>query len=345
MNCCAECFSDKQIQAMISASGKRGNCDFCKKSNVPICAVDESSDVSDLISEVLSVYEEAEDGEPLYSAVVENWNIFRKDLPSSYNLIAAFCATIYGDKEKDYNKEVCIPKSYAAEYGIFSGHTWGEFSKAIKEKNRFCNGYFRADQLVSFLSYSIKKYSRGTELFRARICDKIEGFTKDEMGQPPIGKRRSGRVNPEGIGVLYLTSDEKTALREVRASAFDYVTIGKFKLLKDIKVVNISGLNCISPAVYSSSIESLAANMKIFSDIAKEIAKPLRRNDSSLEYLPTQFITEFIKSKGYAGVSYTSTMGTGGVNIAAFDEAMFECMAVHVVEVKGIEYSFDKVNL
>ena len=124
-------------------------------------------------------------------------------------MIAAFCATIYGDKEKDYNKEVCIPKSYAAEYGIFSGHTWGEFSKAIKEKNRFCNGYFRADQLVSFLSYSIKKYSRGTELFRARICDKIEGFTKDEMGQPPIGKRRSGRVNPEGIGVLYLTSDEK----------------------------------------------------------------------------------------------------------------------------------------
>ena len=113
MNCCAECFSDKQIQAMISASGKRGNCDFCKKTNVPICAVDESSDVSDLISEVLSVYEEAEDGEPLYSAVVENWNIFRKDLPSSYNLIAAFCATIYGDKEKDYNKKVCIPKSYA----------------------------------------------------------------------------------------------------------------------------------------------------------------------------------------------------------------------------------------
>lgn len=59
------------------------------------------------------------------------------------------------------------------------------------------------------------------------------------MGQPPSGKRKPGRVNPEGIGILYLTSDEKTALREVRASAFDYITIGKFKLIKDIKVVNI----------------------------------------------------------------------------------------------------------
>lgn len=115
-------------------------------------------------------------------------------------------------------------------------------------------------------------------------------------------------------------------------------------LLKEIKVVNISGLNRISPAVYSSSIESLAANIQTFSDIAKEIAKPLRRNDSSLEYLPTQFITEFIKSRGYAGVSYTSTMGTGGTNIAVFDETLFECESVHVVEINSIEYSYSNVN-
>ena len=232
----------------------------------------------------------------------------------------------------------------ADEYGIFSGHTWHEFSDAIKTKNRFCSGLFRADQLASFLGYSITKYTKGTELFRARISDDIEGYPKEEMGQPPTRKRKSGRVNPEGIGVLYLTSDEATALREVRASAFDFVTIGIFELLKDIKVVNISGLNSISPAVYSSSIESLAANIRAFSDIAREIAKPLRRNDSSLEYLPTQFITEFIKSKGYAGVSYTSTMGTGGTNIAVFDESLFECKSVHVVEISSIEYSYSKVK-
>lgn len=345
MNCCVECFSDTQIQTMISANGKTGTCDFCGRTNVSICAVDEPSDVSDLISEVLSVYEEADDGEPLFSVIIDNWNVFKKDFPSSHDLIAAFCSTIYGDDGRTHNKKVRIPKSYTDEYGIFSGHTWREFSNAIKTKNRFCNGYFRADQFVSFLSYSITKYSKGTEFFRARICDKAEGFTKDKMGPPPVGKRKSGRVNPEGIGVLYLTSDESTALREVRASAFDYVTLGKFKLLKDIKVVNISGLNSISPAVYSSGLESLAANTKIFSDIAKEIAKPLRRNDSSLEYLPTQFITEFIKSKGYAGVSYMSTMGTGGTNIAVFDESLFECVSVHVVEINSINYSYSEVGL
>lgn len=344
MNCCIECFSDSQIQTMISANRKRGTCDFCKRTDVFICAVDEPSDVSDLISDVLSVYEEAEGGYPLFSAIIDDWNIFRKELPSSHDLIAAFCSTIYGDDGKSHNKRVRIPKSYIDEYGIFSGHTWHEFSDAIKTKNRFCNEYFRADRFASFVGYSITKYTKGTELFRARICDGIGGYPENEMGQPPSGKRKSGRVNPEGIGVLYLTSDEATALREVRASAFDFVTVGKFKLRKDIKVVNISGLNGISPAVYSSSIESLAANIKTFSDIAKEIAKPLRRNDSSLEYLPTQFITEFIKSKGYAGVSYTSTMGTGGMNIAVFDESVFQCVSVHVVEINSIEYSYSEAN-
>lgn len=84
--------------------------------------------------------------------------------------------------------------------------------------------------------------------------------------------------------------------------------------------------------------ESLSANTKIFRDIANEIAKPLRRNDSALAYLPTQFITEFIKSNGYAGVAYTSTMRTEGINVAVFDESIFECVAVHTVEINNISY-------
>ena len=342
MNCCAECFHDTQIQTMIKANGEIGNCDFCGRESVPIYCVDKQSDLSDLISEVLSMYEEADDGEPLFSLVINDWGIFKKDLPSSPDLVAVFCSTIYGDDGYTHNKNARIPYDYIEKYGIFSGHSWGEFSDVIKTKNRFCNGYFKADQFVSFLSYSITKYSRGTEFNRARICNSSCGYGKEEMGAPPAGKRKPGRVNPEGIGVLYLTSDERTALSEVRASAFDLITVGTFRLTKDIKVVNISGLNNISPMLYSSGLESLAANTIVFSDIAKEIAKPLRRNDSPLEYLPTQYITEFIKSKGYSGVAYTSTMGTGGDDVAVFDESLFECTAVHNVEIKKIDYSYDE---
>ena len=95
MNCCAECFQDQQIQTMISANGKVGTCDFCGKAEVPICSVEEFSDLSDLISDVLSSYEEDVDGEPLFSTIINDWGIFKKDIPSSRALIAAFCSAIY----------------------------------------------------------------------------------------------------------------------------------------------------------------------------------------------------------------------------------------------------------
>lgn len=65
---------------------------------------------------------------------------------------------------------------------------------------------------------------------------------------------------------------------------------------------------------------------------------------SALAYLPTQFITEFIKSNGYAGVAYTSTMRTEGINVAVFDESIFECVAVHTVEINNISYSYEKIT-
>lgn len=345
MNCCAECFQDAQIRAMIKTNNQAGDCDFCGQKNIQVYSMESSSDLSDLISGVINVYEETDDGEPLFDVLINDWNIFNRALPTVRNLVENFCNIIFGDCEHNHNINVKIPHAYLENYGIFSGHSWAEFSEVIKTKNRFYNGYFKADQFVSFLSYSITKYPKGTAFFRARVWSDGHGYsTAEEMGAPPIGKRKSGRVNPEGIGVLYLTSDEKTALSEVRASAFDFVSVGTFRLKKDIHVVNISGLNNISPALYSSGLESLAANTKVFADIAKEIAKPLRRNDSALEYLPTQYITEFIKSKGYSGVEFASTMETGGNNLAVFDETLFEFISVHDVEIKKIEYLYDNVT-
>lgn len=339
MNCCINCFRDAQIREMIRTNNRIGNCSFCGHTDVPIYSLDEHSDLSDLISEVVNVYEEFEEGEPLSEILLNDWNIFDKN-DRSFDLIRAFCNIAFEDKNRDCNAKVRIPRQFAEKYGIFSGHSWDEFSTVIKTQNRFYNGFFRADQFASFLTYSISKYRKGSTFYRARICSDKKGYNIYEMGAPPPGRRKAGRVNPEGIGVLYLTSDRETTLNEVRASTFDFVSIGAFQLRRDINVVNIASLSNISPVLYSSGLESLAANIKVFSAIAKEIAKPLRRNDSPLEYLPTQYITEFIKSSGYAGVEYASTMGTGGSNIAVFDESLFKCLSVDNVEIKKIKYFY-----
>jgi hypothetical protein len=85
-------------------------------------------------------------------------------------------------------------------------------------------------------------------------------------------------------------------------------------------------------------LSRFAANRKVFQELAAEIAKPLRRSDSHLEYLPTQFIAEFIKSQNYDGVVYDSTLRQGGYNLAVFNEDLFECVGVHTIEVSEISY-------
>jgi len=52
------------------------------------------------------------------------------------------------------------------------------------------------------LTYVTKKYLKGTILFRTRIWPDNKGLNVSEMGAPPFGRRKAGRVNPEGIGVF-----------------------------------------------------------------------------------------------------------------------------------------------
>jgi hypothetical protein len=162
------------------------------------------------------------------------------------------------------------------------------------------------------------------------------------MGAPPKGKRTAGRVNPEGISILYLSSDKVTVINEVRANAFDYISIGKFRAKRDFTVANLSGVGKLSPFVFTGELEKYAINRRVFQEIAVAIAKPLRRNDSPLEYLPTQYISEFIRKprkENYDGVKFASTLRKSGYNIAAFDDSLFECVEVKTVEVSEVLYN------
>lgn len=56
------------------------------------------------------------------------------------------------------------------------------------------------------------------------------------MRMPPTEKARPGRIGAEGIPCFYLTNNVDTAIKEVRAGAFDYVTVAKFKLKNNIRL-------------------------------------------------------------------------------------------------------------
>jgi hypothetical protein len=300
--------------------------------------------ITDAIVSLVQIYSvsDASESKPLKTTLHDDWDIFNAEATMIQALAIDLCRSVISPDSDIFNKNVAIQQlfdnDFLNEFGVVRGLRWEQFAESIKHENRFHSGMFNADAFASFLSIIAKPYSAGAEFYRARITHNESGFTTGEMGAPPRERRSAGRINPEGIGVLYLSSDDKTVLNEVRANAFDYVTIGKFKSLSNIKVVNLSGISDTSPFLYQGELEKYAANRKVFQEIAIEISKPLRRSDSPIEYLPTQYIAEFIKGQGYDGVEYASTLKEGGYNVAIFDERLLECVSVNTVEVTKIQY-------
>lgn len=339
MNCCSNCFVDTEIQKIISSHAKKGTCDFCCSSNTEIFPIDTTNELSNIISSIVDIYEYCEDGQKLSQALIEDWKIFKQN-ESTEKLIQSFCIILSSPENPiKPEKKVSLPARVHAENGIFSGHSWDEFSSKIKTENHFHNTYFVPELFSPFLEYGLCSPRKNKSFFRARIARNKQGFSEKDMGAPPIEKSHIGRINPEGIRVLYLADSKETAAREIRAGAFDYVSVGEFKLLKDAKLINLSKLSEISPVIYSGDLEHLAANMHTFSDISKTISKPLRRNDSTLDYLPTQYITEFIKSLGYDGIEYGSTCAPGN-NFALFSDEIVKCTQVETLEVTNVNFDW-----
>lgn len=354
MNCCIDCFSDVQIRAMIDSLDQNGDCDFCGQKNTKCYHISKNGNVERLIEGVIDIYNasgSSTEGKMLNIALSEDWTIFAVSVNIILKILEAFFTECYDKEPLLLTSLVIIPESmdndFLSVFSITRDKSWHDFSESLKYQNRFYNSAFNPDVLASFISYSVNTYPVGTIMYRARINSGRNGFLPDAMYAPPREKRSAGRVNPEGVGVLYLSSKSITALYEVRSNLYDYVTIGEFILLQDIKVVNLEGISSVSPFIYSpgNDLQQYAVNQKCLKEIAEDIGKPMRRNDSPLEYLPTQIISEYIKSQGYDGVEYASTMTKDGYNLAMFSETLFKCVSTKVYEVAGLSYLPEEVVL
>jgi hypothetical protein len=71
--------------------------------------------------------------------------------------------------------------------------------------------------------------------------------------------------------------------------------------------------------------------------LEEQLSKPKRRSENELDYLPTQYLSELIKSIGFAGVEFQSSLYANGFNLAIFEPDKFECIGVKVCEIKKID--------
>ncbi|MCK9224676.1 MAG: RES family NAD+ phosphorylase [Candidatus Muirbacterium halophilum] len=358
MNFCINCFKDNEIIEIIKGLKKKGDCDFCDKKDIEICEIKDSKIISDMLGEVIDVYSHSsflpetfpnEKKNLIKNFFYNDWNIFNLKTDAIYKILIEICKEKYEKNPELFNESVGIKEIFDDEYlnenSILKEHKWKNFSKEIKCNNRFHTNYVNKDTLKAFLFFFEQTYEKDKFFYRARISPNERGYKAKEMGAPPQNLARAGRANAEGISCLYLASDGDTAIKEVRTGLYDYVSVGKFVLLKEAKIISLVDIEKISPFIFQTiELTQYAVNIEHLKKISSEIATPLRRNDSSIDYLPIQYICDFIKSLGYNGIEYKSTMNKKGKNFVAFGESFFKCEEVATYDVQSINYDYEKIS-
>lgn len=355
MNCCEKCFKSKVIVSIIKSLDKKGDCDFCSNSDVYIYELNKDDGLDDKFNELLSVFrigqELIEYGYSQYdlfslkNEFEKRWNIFNGLEESKIHMLLDNLLTRkYPDKIEFLNTQVgvieFINPSFLKENSILKGQRWIDFLKHIKHQNRFHSNFVNYDVLKYFLS-RLTVHIDDDDYFRARISNDKE-LDVNEIGAPPPRFATAGRANSEGISHLYLGSDTSTVISEIRPSIGDTVYIGKYPVRQELKIVDFRELENID--VFDiEEVTRFAVNLKILNQMNEAISKPVRSGDSKLDYLPTQFIVDYIKSlnetesAGYDGIIFGSTISEGH-NLMLFKPERLTCTKIEKRVIESLSY-------
>lgn len=339
MNVCPNCFADEELQAFLKTSATVGDCDVCSTKNIPLTDLVE---LKDFFQELIDCFIPSHEGINLNIDLYTNWNLFSSEATSltilNYLLPQLSTLIISGDSLIDVNSEIAKNIAY-----------WEKLKDDVKWSRRFSTGFgYLTDELGWDRFFGTQKSLTGSDtLFRARVH--AEGgkapYDAEGMMCPPREQTREGRANSQGIPVLYLSDNIDTTLYEVRATYLDEVSVGTFKVKENREPLLLIDFT-EPPTLYGRGEVNIVIKAHLLKQrISTDLSKPMRKYDTEIEYIPTQFICEFIRwVTGANGIRFASSLHTEGRNVVIFEQDLVICTAVEVYRVSKLTLEHEVVR-
>lgn len=356
MLCCTNCFSDPGLQKRIeSLSTKQGKCNFCESADTIVISC---ADLNTEFEQLFDLYIPNPVAERslghrrpvlIHEHIMEYWpklfNTERLTANNIHHLVNQIGRSWinYSDEFFETPIEVgtLLDSALVGEEDLQL--QWDMFSEEIKTRNRFFIGEkIDTDRLESVFERLAIYYPPDTFFFRARISDQL--LSSSELGKPPKSHTSPGRANPVGIPYLYISDSKETTLYETRVALHEGITVGRFITTETINVVSLKNIADHGPFEILDrgfDLEEFILVRPYLMRLEHELSRPVRKMDVHLDYLPTQYLCEFIKSLGFDGVEYKSAMNSKGYNLAIFKDGKLECLDSIFHQVTNLIYDWD----
>ncbi len=238
-----------------------------------------------------------------------------------------------------------------------SWNSYGLFSYAVKNKSRFilndeCKFFLLAiedtckSRIITLpTTQSLWRAQNGCSFLPIEqdgihIGNEAIPFEYKRM-KPLNNSAPEGRANPKGISYLYVATDKKTAMSEVRPSLGEIISVGKFEAIKKLLIIDFTKHQRKAKFWVIEPSQAQIVD-RVWADIDEAFSRPISNNTFNSGYVPTQIIAELIMSLGYDGIAYKSSLAEGK-NIVLFDLDSALITGCDIYNTKQVSYSFDEV--
>lgn len=325
---CHNCIGDPVIKKRIIDLCEYAGCSFCKEKSISASI----ETVSKWVNSIYSQYYEPGSNEPIFS-LGEDYGIeYRQTGEYPEEIIAEMLQT-----SEDISNNIvshlnsleayeCVTKGGTPMYQVDSCYVrispstdatlnWYNYSKLVMHSSRFMNQSAIAilDLIFKPLSSTVNHHaihdivpdSTESSVYRARI-----GFTKHErkrivddpqkeLGIPPLANAKSGRMHSSGIPAFYGSFDRNTCIYEIRPPIGAFAISGEFRINEPVTVIDLTKINSVHDeiSIFDEKYPEDEIRKSFFEQMAFEVSRPILPQHSELEYIPTQFLAEYLTTK------------------------------------------------
>ncbi len=181
--------------------------------------------------------------------------------------------------------------------------------------------------------YRARKYNR-EEIDESRLGTQFEGYNAEESFVN-LGSKwpTSGRMNAQGITVLYVANDIRTAITELHPYFEEYYSVASIEVKNSLKIADLS-------KGWSTNDDDFTRFLAVY------VQEWVSQGSSEKDYVFPQYISSYCKFLGYDGIGYRSKYATRenvrnnlGINYTIFNHSKCKAIESKLYQVRRVAVS------
>lgn len=340
---CADAFDDAALRELVRVSAISKRCSYTDTTSKKPIAAPLDTVVEHIFACLVVRYEDATNGvgwDHGFDEGVKTW-----DTEELIDETVAFTDQAGEDLKRDI--VAALPMwtwSHIDPYGPRKQDvmrwSWDDFTRTVKHVRRY---FFQqhleprewreekvspVELLKSVVancrSYGLMKtLPPGQRFYRCRPEKAGESWTlPEDLGPPPPEKASQSRMSPAGIPMFYGARDEKTAKAETLTNEPGYA-MAEFRTTRAIHVLDLTTIPFVS--IFDPKLGRLNDWCQFMRSFIADFQLPVAHDGAQhIEYVPTQIVTEYIRSargkkkRPIDGVLYSSVKIAGTECVVLF---------------------------